>query len=77
MLFSTVNLIKVPPYLMLGQFTSETLKTTAVLVPLAPIAMLVGILLTRHVRQEPFYRIAYTCLFLVSLKLIADGLGLG
>jgi hypothetical protein len=77
MLFSTVNLIKVPPYLMLGQFTPETLKTTAVLVPLAPIAMLVGILLTRRVRQEPFYRIAYACLFLVSLKLIADGLGLG
>jgi uncharacterized membrane protein YfcA len=61
---------------MLGQFTLETLKTTGVLLPLAPLAMVTGIWLTRRVRQEPFYRIAYTCLFLVSLKLIADGLGI-
>ena len=76
MLFAAVNLLKVPPYVMLGQFTPETLKTIAVLVPLAPLAMVAGIWLTRRVRQEPFYRIAYACLFLVSLKLIADGLGI-
>jgi uncharacterized membrane protein YfcA len=76
MLFTAINLLKVPTYLMLGQFTLETLKTTGVLLPLAPLAMVTGIWLTRRVRQEPFYRIAYTCLFLVSLKLIADGLGI-
>ncbi|HXF55871.1 MAG TPA: sulfite exporter TauE/SafE family protein [Hyphomicrobiaceae bacterium] len=76
MLFTAVNLIKVPPYLMLGQYTPETLNTILVLLPLAPAAMLTGIWLTRRVRQEPFYRIAYTCLFLVSLKLISDGLGI-
>jgi uncharacterized membrane protein YfcA len=76
MLFTAVNLLKVPPYLMLGQFSLGNLMTIAVLVPLAPLAMLAGIWLTRRVAQEPFYRIAYSCLFLISLKLIADGLGI-
>jgi uncharacterized membrane protein YfcA len=76
MLFAAVNMLKVGPYQLLGQFSPANLKTTAVLVPLAPLAMLVGIWLTRRVRQEPFYRIAYTCLFVISLKLIADGLGI-
>jgi len=71
--FALVNLIKVPPYFLLGQFTKENLATTAVLLPLAPLAMALGIFLVRRVPQEPFYKIAYTCVFLVSLKLIWDG----
>lgn len=73
MFFALVNLIKVPPYFLLGQFSGENLATTGVLLPLAPLAMALGIFLVRRVPQEPFYRIAYGCLFLVSLKLIWDG----
>ena len=43
------------------------------LLPLAPLTMLAGIWLVRRVRQEPFYRVAYTCLLVVSLKLMWDG----
>jgi hypothetical protein len=71
--FALVNLIKVPPYFLLGQFTGENLAATAVLLPLAPLAIALGIFLVRRVPQEPFYRIAYACVFLVSLKLIWDG----
>lgn len=71
--FTTVNLVKVVPYSALGQFNTGNLTTTAVLLPLAPIAMMAGIWLTRNVPQEPFYRIAYACLFIISLKLIWDG----
>ena len=74
MFFSAVNLIKVPPYLFLGQFNAENLKTVAVLLPLAPLAMVAGVWLTRRVPQEPFYKIIYACLFLISVKLIWDGL---
>ena len=35
--------------------------------------MLAGIWLVRRVRQEPFYRVAYGCLLVVSLKLMWDG----
>ena len=73
MLFALINLIKVGPYLLLGQFSAENLATAAVLLPLAPPAMLLGIFLVRRVPQEPFYRIAYACLFLVALKLVWDG----
>ena len=72
-LFAWINLVKVLPYFLLGQFNAENLSTTAVLLPLAPLAMLAGIWLVRRVPQEPFYRIAYGCLFAVSLKLIWDG----
>lgn len=73
MFFTTVNLIKVVPYAALGQFTAANLTTTAVLLPIAPIAMLAGIWLTRNVPQEPFYKIAYASLLIISIKLIWDG----
>lgn len=73
MFFTTVNVIKLVPYYALGQFSTENLKTSAALLPLAPIAMLAGVWLTRRVPQEPFYRIAYASLFVISLKLIYDG----
>ena len=73
MFFTAVNLIKVPPYFFLGQFNMANLSTVAVLLPLAPITMSVGVWLTRHVPQGPFYKIAYACLFTISLKLIWDG----
>ena len=73
MLFAIINLIKVPPYLLLGQFSAENLATAALLLPLAPLGMIFGIYLVRRVPEEPFYRIAYGCLFLVALKLVWDG----
>ncbi len=41
--------------------------------PLAVLAILAGVRLTRVVPQEPFYGIAYACLLPVALKLIWDG----
>lgn len=72
--FATVNAIKLVPYLALGQLNLDNLKTTAVLLPLAPLAMLAGVWLTRRIAQEPFYRIAYASLFVISLKHVYDGL---
>ncbi len=74
MFFASINLIKVPPYFLLGQFSWENLATAALLLPLAPLSMAAGIKLMRHVRQEPFYKLAYGCLLIVSVKLIYDGL---
>jgi len=72
-LFAGINLIKVPPYFLLGQFTAENMLTFLVLAPLAPFAMAISIWLVRRVPQEPFYRIAYSCLVIVALKLVWDG----
>jgi hypothetical protein len=72
-LFAAINLIKVPPYLALGQFSATNLKTSLVLMPIAPLATWASVWLVRRVPQGPFYKIAYACLFFVGLKLIWDG----
>lgn len=72
--FFTVNVIKIVPYFALGQFSTANLKTSAALLPLAPLAMLAGVWLTRRIEQQAFYRIAYAALFVISLKLVWDGL---
>ncbi len=70
--FAVVNLVKVIPYAALGQFNAANLSTVAVLIPLAPIAMLAGVWLTRRVPQDPFYAILHAALLIVSGKLIYD-----
>lgn len=74
MFFSAVNALKLPPYFFLGQLSATNVTTSALLFPVAWVATLVGIWLVRHVPAKPFYRILYWCQFLVSLKLLWDGI---
>lgn len=73
MFFTAVNLIKVPPYLFLGQFDATNLKTAAALALPGMASMAAGIWLTRRVPQGGFYKVVYGCLLLISAKLIWDG----
>ncbi|MGE0629304.1 MAG: sulfite exporter TauE/SafE family protein [Hyphomicrobiaceae bacterium] len=73
MFYALINILKVPPYFMLGQFSSENLLTSAVLLPVAWASTMVGIWLVRRVPPGPFYRLAYATLFVISLKLLWDG----
>jgi hypothetical protein len=72
--FTIVNLVKVPPYFWLGQFTADNLLLSAALIPFAAGFTLLAIRVVRQVNQLIFYRIMYGLLTLVSLKLIADAL---
>ena len=71
--FTLVNLIKVPPYLALGQFTAENLLTSAALFPLAIASTWAGVLLVRRISGERFYDIVYVLLLLLGCKLVFDG----
>jgi uncharacterized membrane protein YfcA len=73
--FALVNLIKVPPYLALGQLTLDSLLTSAVLFPLAIASTFAGVWLVRRVSGERFYDIVYVLLLLLGCKLVADGVG--
>jgi len=73
MFFTAVNLIKVPPYALLGQFEITNLSTSLVLMPLAPLGMWMGIRALNLIPEGPFYRFAYAALFLVGAKLLWDG----
>jgi uncharacterized protein len=72
--FAAVNWIKVPPYILLGQFTPENVWTSAALFPVALASTLAGVWLVRRVPVERLYAIIYALLVLVGLKLSADGL---
>ena len=71
--FAIVNLVKVPPYIALGQFTRENLATSAALFPVAIVSTMLGVMLVRRVRGDRFYTIVYVLLIGVGAKLIYDG----
>lgn len=71
--FAAVNAVKVVPYLLLGQLSGGNLATSAVLMPLAAVAAATGAWLVRVLPAALFYRITYAAVFVVSLKLIWDG----
>ncbi|PLW75245.1 sulfite exporter TauE/SafE family protein [Cohaesibacter celericrescens] len=72
--FSIVNAVKLIPYFALGQFSTQNLTTTLVLLPIAPLATLLGIYLVKRISQTFFYRLTYLGMFLLALKLCADSL---
>ncbi|WP_332873742.1 sulfite exporter TauE/SafE family protein [Aurantimonas marina] len=71
--FAAVNGVKLLPYFLLGQFSTGNLMTSAVLLPLAPVATLIGVWLVRKVDPAAFYVFTYALLVPVGLKLVFDG----
>ncbi len=71
--FAIINAMKIAPVLALGQFTTENLFISGVLLPLAAATNYLGIVLVRRLPQEMFYRIVYFVMFLLSLELIRSG----
>ncbi len=73
-LFGAINLSKWIPYAFLGLIDLRNMLTSLVLMPLAPVGVWLGVWLTRRIRSDLFYRIAYTGMFLTGTKLLFDGL---
>jgi uncharacterized protein len=73
--FGLVNLLKLVPYALLGQFTTTNLATSLILAPLAPLGVRLGVRLHHRVSQATFYPIIYGIVALTGAKLIWDGLG--
>ncbi len=71
--FAVVNYVKLIPYAWLGQFDTDNLATSAALVVLAPIGVLIGAWLHTRVTDLFFFGLVYVLLFAVGLKLIYDG----
>ncbi|BDA83520.1 UPF0721 transmembrane protein [Aureimonas sp. SA4125] len=70
--FAVTNAVKLVPYFLLGQFSAANLTTSAILLPLAPLATLAGVWLVRRTKPERFYLISYALLIPVGLKLVYD-----
>ncbi len=70
--FAAVNLMKVLPYLWLGQFTRAGLSVSLTLLPLAVAATLAGVWIVRRVPQEKFYAIVLVATFGLGAMLLWD-----
>lgn len=73
-LFFFVNYLKLIPYWWLGLFTSSNISTALVLMPLAPVGMILGIRFNYLIPQKVFVRISYSILFLLGLRMTWEGL---
>lgn len=71
--FAVVNYVKLIPYGWLGQLDADNLATSATLVVLAPIGVLIGAWLHKRVSDRFFFAFVYLLLFVVGMKLVYDG----
>lgn len=71
--FTVVNLVKLGPYLQLGQFSVDVLQTAAMLLPAAVASTLAGVWLVRRINADRFYGIVTALTLLLGLKLTWDG----
>jgi uncharacterized membrane protein YfcA len=71
--FAVVNYVKLIPYAWLEQFDTANLATSAALVILAPVGVLIGAWLHARVSDRVFFAFVYVLLFAVGIKLVYDG----
>lgn len=71
--FAILNAVKLVPYFALGELDTGNLTAAAALMPVAIVATFAGAAIVKRMRAEIFYPVTYTLVFLLSLKLIWDG----
>jgi uncharacterized protein len=72
MFFAAVNLLKVPPYFLLGQFSRDNLLVSAGLIPVAILSTFAGVWVTRRISADRFYAVILALTFLIGAKLTYD-----
>ncbi|MBK6386102.1 MAG: sulfite exporter TauE/SafE family protein [Rhodoferax sp.] len=70
--FFVINLSKWIPYVLLGLLDMRNMATSLVLLPIAPIGVLVGVRMARKINPVLFYRLVYLGMFLTGVKLVWD-----
>ncbi len=72
--FAIVNVLKLPSYFLLGQFSAENLLASAALMPIGIVATYVGVRMMRRVPAGYFYNLILVLSFLLGVKLVVDSL---
>ncbi|MGY9022203.1 MAG: sulfite exporter TauE/SafE family protein [Rhodobacterales bacterium] len=72
--FSYCNLIKLIPYIWLGQLNFNSFKMSLLLMLPASIAVFAGVRIVKVIPEPLFFKIVVWALLLISIKLIADGI---
>ncbi len=68
--FWMLNLMKVPPFAMMGRIQPEGLKLGAVLLPVIPLGVALGWWLTHKTEQKHYTALIYAVLLITSVTLI-------
>lgn len=71
--FAIINFVKLIPYAWLGQLNIDSLMTSVILMPLAPIGVKLGVYLLHKVNEKWFYWSCYGFLLLAGIKLLWEG----
>jgi uncharacterized protein len=72
--FAIINVLKLPPYFLLGQINTTSLQQCLYLAPIALFGAWAGFNLTKILPEKLFFRCVEVALFVVSVKLIWDGI---
>jgi uncharacterized protein len=72
--FFILNAVKLVPYFFLGQFNTENLLTSAVLLPISIPATLLGVWLIKRIDARRFYEVIYFLIFAIGTFLIVESL---
>jgi len=72
--FATANAVKLIPYAALGQLGTANLSTSLYLIPFAPIGVWLGVWGVKRMPMQLFYKIIYSLVFIVGVKLLYDGI---
>jgi uncharacterized protein len=71
-IFAILNVLKLPPYWFLGQFSVGSLEICALLAPVSIFGAWAGFRLTKSMPEKLFFRLVEVALLLLSLKLLYD-----
>lgn len=72
--FFIINLSKWVPYAWLGILGWQSMLTSLLLLPFAPVGVWLGLRIAKRINQALFYRLVYAGMFLTGCKLVWDGL---
>jgi uncharacterized membrane protein YfcA len=72
--FAVMNAVKLLPYWSLGQLGAANLQLSLLLAPIAIAGTWSGVRLVRVIPERPYYAFVQLLLFVVSIKLVIDGL---
>ena len=72
--FAAMNLIKLAPYFLLGQFSRDNLTISLALVPVAVLSTFAGVWIVRRVDAGRFYGAILAITLAIGVKLTHDAL---
>ena len=70
--FAAVNLLKLPPYFLLGELSRDNLIVSAGLIPVAIVSTFAGVWVVRRVSPDRFYALILALTLLIGVKLTYD-----